>query len=356
MTTTGGRMRDLGEKAFVASILEMLTPDDRLLNGFGSDSSAVLLPAASGALVLKIDRAAVPPSAIRGWSDYRVWGRLAVTSNCSDVLAGGGEPLAVMIALVLTDDFSSAYAREIVQGCAEECAEHGIVFAGGDTKQGRESQVIGCAVGTAPIDRILGRSGAHVGDIIVCAGELGGFLGAYLRLDRTSRAGSPEIDQRLLDYIVHPRARWAEAKFLQQGPVAPVAAMDASDGLYDAVSTLAAPHGARIDHWTLPFHPMAAECELELQVPMLNLALMGDWNIFYIFRPDNWTVVETEARREGLQLTRVGVVTAEPGVRVAFSPGEEPRLLKPIYNDHFVARLEDEGSLLDRLKTPVVEV
>jgi thiamine-monophosphate kinase len=344
-------MQDVGEKDFLADLLPHLTPHPSFLNGFGDDASAIAI-GGNQAVVFKIDRAAAPVAARRGWADYRMWGRLAVTSNCSDVLAGGGAPVAVMIALILPRDWPVAAAVETIEGCAEECAVNDIVFAGGDTKEGRHAELVGSAIGISDQRRIRTRRGAKPGDLIVLAGFLGGFLGSYLQilhaLDGDGRP-EPSSDHRWLDYISYPRARWSEGAFVRDSGVA-TSAMDTSDGLYDAIATLTRSLGADIDLEALPYHEIAIACADRFHIPRINLGLaVGDWNIVYTVDTARWSEAQRDAGSAGLQLVSIGRVSAEPGLRW-HDGGGRVYTCEPIVNQHFRARQEDEGSLVERLR------
>jgi thiamine-monophosphate kinase len=343
-------MADVGEKAFLRELLPTLTPHPAFVNGFGDDASAIRMPTGD-LLVFKIDRAAAPVAARRGWTDYRLWGRLAVTSNCSDLLAAGATPSAVMIALIVPREWSAAAAVETIHGAAEECAARDVVFAGGDTKEGRSAELVGSAVGLCRPEELLTRSGGKPGDLLVLAGSLGGFLGSYLQLVATGqdRPTGPQAE-RWLDYVAHPVARWAEGAAIRRSG-AGTAGMDSSDGLYDAVTTLAAGCGAEIELAALPYHPAALEAADRLGVEKFNLGLgVGDWTILYAVDAGRWAA---SARPDGLDLTVIGRLTERPGVRWVDPAGTE-LVAAAVVNEHFAGRQEDEGTLIERLRTEKV--
>lgn len=343
-------MEDFGEKDFLARLLPDLTAHPSFLNGFGDDASAISI-GGDGVVMFKIDRAASPIAARRGWVDYGMWGRLAVTSNCSDILAGGGAPIAVMIAMILPRDWPADAAVQVIKGCAEECAAQDIAFAGGDTKEGRSAELVGSAIGLSRPDKVLTRRRARPGDRIVIAGALGGFLGAYLQLLEAQKSGGVEShphSQRWLDYVSHPRARWAEGAFMRDS-LAATGAMDTSDGLYDAVATLTTGHGADLTLPAFPYHDIARECGANLGIPLLNLGLgVGDWNIVYTVDPGRWQEISDKAG-DDLQLTVIGEVSERPGIRWRDDTGAG-FTCQPIVNQHFRARLEDEDTLVTRLR------
>src|SRR5450432_3975808 len=102
---TAPTMGDLGEKAFVSHILRGLYVDPRLITGHGQDASAITMPESVAEVAFKIDRAATPVAFTHGWADSSAWGRMAVTANCSDLLAAGSAPLAFMLAVTVPRDW-----------------------------------------------------------------------------------------------------------------------------------------------------------------------------------------------------------------------------------------------------------
>lgn len=343
-------MGDVGEKGFLRELLPMLDRHPAFVNGFGDDASAIRI-ADNQLLLFKVDRAAAPMAARRGWTDYRMWGRLAVTSNCSDILTGGGAPIAVMIATILPRDWKVQAAIDAVQGCAQECRANQIVFAGGDTKEGVSPEMIGSAVGLCREDQLLTRRGARVGDLIVVAGKLGGFLGSYLQIIESLETGAEHRNiHSWQEYVAHPTARWPEAKAMRESGIA-TTAMDTSDGLYDAVSTLTAGHGAEVQLDSLPYHDIAFECSQRLGISPFNLALgVGDWNIVYTVSPQGWTEFNTKLGNSSLELHVIGEVTETEGIRWCDRSGGVFQCI-PVVNEHFTARFEDESTLLHRLQT-----
>ncbi|WP_144243871.1 thiamine-phosphate kinase [Sphingopyxis sp. MWB1] len=342
----GLKMSDVGEKAFLAKLLPTLSVDPAFVNGFGHDASVMDIGLPETDLVMKIDRAAKPISALNGWSDYRVWGRMAVTANCSDILTVGGRPRGFMLSLSMQDDTPVDVAEAIVAGAAEECQRHGVAFLGGDTKEAMGMNVVGAALGTIDKNRHFNRRGGKAGDLLVLAGTVGGFLGAY----RTCQAGGfPEPDA--VEYLSRPRAAWKEALALAslEGVRS---ACDLSDGLSSsALSVVGSGAGAVLNFDALPFHPLARASAATRGVDLLSYAFgVGDWGILYAVDPSAGSAI-ADLKAKGLSLAIVGLVESEPGLRLrrghlfAISASE---------NEHFRQRMEDEGDYFDLQESSLV--
>lgn len=89
-------MGSIGEKAFLRGLLSKLTADPGLVGGFGHDAGVVDL-GIDTLVAINTDRCPTPISWVRGWSTAAVWGRLAVTTACSDLLAIGAAPRALSL-------------------------------------------------------------------------------------------------------------------------------------------------------------------------------------------------------------------------------------------------------------------
>jgi thiamine-monophosphate kinase len=334
-------MGDLGEKSFVRNILGRLHADSRLITGHGQDASAVGVDESVRGLAFKIDRAATPVAFTHGWADSAVWGRMAVTANCSDLLASGAVPLAFMIAITVPRDWPASEVEKIVLAAQEECRRRGIVFAGGDTKEGPAPQVVGSAIGTYSHDlRPLARNTARPGDSLIITGEVGGFLGAFLQLKYRRDAG-PAERQAWIDYLAHPVASWDEARYVRDRLPAR-AGVDTSDGVFDALTELTrAGVGIEVDLDRIPFHPFARECAETLELPLRNLLFgAGDWNILYAMDGQTAALHDDSQR-----VVRIGTFTKDSGV-LAREAGKPYEMTGP-RNEHFRSRLEDGDPFVD---------
>lgn len=336
-------MGDVGEKNFISELLSRLTPTEVFVNGFGHDASVVDFGQSDGKIVFKIDRAAQPIAVNRGWADYRIWGRLAVTTTCSDILVTGGIPTAFMVAAIVPREFLVEDLMEVIEGVCEECQKGDVAFVGGDTKEGPHPELVGSGIGKLVSPDPYGRFGANEGDLLVVAGDVGGYLGAYHLLDRGIE--SPEAPG-WVEYVANPTAQW-EAGIAMAKLGAAVAAMDCSDGLYEAAKTISNGFGCRIYERALPYHRHAVVAEDAVGIPRLSSALgVGDWNILYAVSPSDVDRVLAAVPN----VVVVGEIGCSAGGRVlAVDSNGYERSIKPIVNEHFVTRQEDEGEYVNGL-------
>ena len=338
-------MSEIGEKAFLRELLTTLNPSHRFINGFGDDASLlnVDLPKL---LSLKIDRAASPIASVKNWCDYKLWGRIAVTSNCSDILACGGIPYGMMLAISVPKDFESKKVIEIIQGADDECRVNNVAYLGGDTKEAREANIVGCAVGLNEKDFCLSRRNIKQGDLIVLAGQLGGYMGSYLStLEHQKIHGNVNGCNDYIHYMSNPKAKWEEAKFIREQKLA-TAGMDLSDGLLDVLVTMTdGILGAEIEIDKLPFHNFARICADNFSLNITNFAFtVGDWGIVFSIPHEKKEDVKL-AIKKGLNLTIIGRWT-DTKKNIAVNKSGDKFLINGIINEHFVRRMEDQGDYM----------
>ncbi|GAB4045705.1 AIR synthase related protein [Spirosoma litoris] len=344
-------MEQIGEKMFIKQLLPELVTHNSFVNGFGHDASILDIGLEKN-IVLKIDRAASPIASIKGWCDYRLWGKLAVTSNCSDILACGGFPTGVMMAVCVPKSFEVKVALEIINGANEECEINNIAYLGGDTKETKDPNIVGCAVGWINKDFFLNRNTINAGDYIVIAGYLGGYMGSYILM--MSNEGNNN-NEHLIQYMANPKAQWNEAKFMIDNRI-PKAGMDTSDGLFDALLSMSGGNfGATLFLDELPFHENAVECVKNMDINLYNLAFtVGDWNIVYTVSPEKLEQLNRiNLYPPNLKLKVIGQWTDEHKSIIGLKSNGNKYLLSGIVNEHFRKRMEDQGDYMAVAKTNI---
>jgi thiamine-monophosphate kinase len=208
------------------------------------------------------------------WISWRDLGWRAAAVNLSDLAASGAEPAGLIVSLgapgtTRVDDVLDLY---------EGIAETGVAVVGGDTTAAPAVVLSVTALGRS--DRLPGRSGAGVGDLLVVTGPLGA-AGAAFREGR----------------FVRPPLRLDEGRRLAR---VATAMLDISDGLARDAAHIARRSGVR--------------CVIELdRVPLAPGAIVDDLG----FGEDYELLAAT---KDPLDFTVVGHCEAGSGVA-----GIEPR-------------------------------
>jgi thiamine-monophosphate kinase len=205
-----------------------------------------------------------------GWISWRDLGFRAAAVNLSDLAASGAEPRALIVTLGAPSETKVEDVLELYEGIAET----GVPVVGGDTT--RADKVVLSVTALGPSDRIPGRGGALVGDLLVVTGALGA-------------AGAAFRERR----FVRPPIRLSEGRRLARTANA---MLDISDGLAQDAGHLAARSGVR--------------CVIELeQVPLAegatveDLGFGEDYELLAATRePAGFPVVGRCERGEGVEI------------------------------------------------------
>ncbi|MEO1714565.1 MAG: thiamine-phosphate kinase, partial [Bacteroidota bacterium] len=112
-------------------------------------------------------------------------GYKAVVVNLSDIYAMNARPTQITVSLAISNRFSVEALEAIYEGIYEACRIYGVDLVGGDTTSSLKGLVMSItAIGEVDEDKVVQRSGAKVGDLICCSGNLGA---AYLGLQILER-------------------------------------------------------------------------------------------------------------------------------------------------------------------------
>lgn len=101
------------------------------------------------------------------------YGSIAAANALGDVYAMGGKPLLALNIAAFPPDLPVEMLTEVLRGAAEKVREAGAVIAGGHTIQDKEPKVGLAVVGMAHPDRLLTKTGANPGDILILTKPLG---------------------------------------------------------------------------------------------------------------------------------------------------------------------------------------
>jgi thiamine-monophosphate kinase len=265
-------------------------------------------------------------------------GRKALRMNLSDLAAKGASPIGFLLSLALPAAIDEAWLAAFAGGLGEDAERYGCPLLGGDTDRtpGPTSVSI-AAFGAVPHGKMVRRSTAKPGDIVVVTGTIGdAALGVLLRRDeslakrwRLSEAMSVHLKQRYL--LPEPRNVLADA-VLQNAS----AAMDVSDGLVGDLAKLCRASGvaAEIDVARLPLSP-AVRAATAAAPGAIETALTGgdDYEIVLALPPERLAALRAAARSAGVDVTEIGRVVGGEGTRFVLS-GTTLSFAQPAYN-HF---------------------
>jgi thiamine-monophosphate kinase len=271
-----------------------------------------------------------PPDAI-GWK--------ALAVNLSDLAAKGAKPEGFVLTLALPRGWTEGWLAGFAAGLARMAEAAGCPLIGGDTVSTSGPLTLSItAFGTVPAGRMVRRSGAKPGDVVLVSGSIGdGALGLKVHgPDKPGWVAGLGVDDRafLADRYLHPQPRHALADALQRHASA---AMDVSDGLVgDLAKLLSASHvGAEIDLDEVPLSG-AARAALMAVPALAELAWTGgdDYEILCTASEREYPALIAAAEGTMLSLVPIGRISDEAGVVTYREKGEARRFAQGSFS-HF---------------------
>ncbi len=314
--------KPLGEFDLIAWIRRRSGRSGRVPLGIGDDC-ALVEPSTGAGVLVTTDMLMDGRHFRLGEASAVEVGYKALAVNLSDVAAMAGVPLAAFVAVALPGDDAVAVAQGLHSGMAPLAERFGVALAGGDTNAWDGPLVVTITVlGETTGRGAVRRSGAKPGDAIAVTGPLGGSLasGRHLR----------------------PEPRVFEAlKIHEQVPIR--AMIDLSDGLASDLAHILLESGglgAVLDAGTIPIHP---DARLQSQFDGRSAIdhALNDGEDFELCLTLDPTDLDRLAANppEGVSLTRIGTITAEPGIRLRQPDGSIERIVGQGF-DHLATRLE----------------
>lgn len=312
------RVADVAERALIARIRARLGASPAWLTVGIGDDAAVVEPARNVLEVITtdacvegvhFDRRFVPPDAV---------GARAMTMNLSDLAAMGASPRLATLSLLLPAALTVGELDGLVDGVGTSAATHRLTVVGGNLSRSPGPLVVDVtALGTVPRRRVLTRAGARSGDHVFVSGVIGAGRAGLEQL-QAHGSDAPESVTTLRYLRPEPRVRLG---VLLGRARAASACMDLSDGLADGLEQVAGASGVGmdIDAAALPIAAPAREWFEQTGTDPVMAAVAGgdDYELLFTVSPRRLgRLRHVTALAKGLAVTRIGTVTAGPGVRL----------------------------------------
>lgn len=304
-------LRDIGEQGLLQCVQrfcpQAMIGDDAAVLALQTDQSLVITTDMLVDGVHFSDRTTSPADV--GWR--------AAAANLSDLAAMGATPVAITVALGIPGDTPVDWVENVYCGMTECLGQHCTEIVGGDICRSPVKTLAITAFGQVEPQRTIRRNTAKPGDAIVVTGVHG-----------ASRAGLelllyPEFGQSLNDrdrtslILAHqrPQPRLDILPILWEivDSQIPIAGMDSSDGLADAILQIcrASQVGAKLDRSLLPM-PLAFS-QIVSPERSIEWTLYGgeDFELVLCLPRE---LAEEFVQRLGNSAAIVGTITPEPNV------------------------------------------
>jgi thiamine-monophosphate kinase len=331
---------ELGERALLARIQARLSTTGRrnasLVIGIGDDA-AVVAPTRNAYTVLTTDAHVEGVHFDRRYAAPADIGHRALAVNLSDLAAMGAKPVWALLSLVLPDDLQVVDVEAMVGASAALGQQFGCEVIGGNLTRSPGPLVVDVtAVGEVRPRRVLARSGGRPGDELWVSGSIGSAA-AGLEMLGSGQADVTAGPGNCIARFLRPEPRVQLGLAVAQAK-AVRAAIDLSDGLADGAHQLAGASGCgvEIEANRLPIEPAArAWWESAGHDAVLRAMSGGDDYELLFAVPRTWGGRLRHARSRVAEpsLTRIGVLTKDPGARVLLRSGARESL--PRGFEHF---------------------
>ncbi|MCW8981062.1 MAG: thiamine-phosphate kinase, partial [Altibacter sp.] len=232
-------------------------------------------------------------------------GYKAVIVNLSDVYAMNAEASQITVSIAASNRFPVEALEELYAGIATAAKIYNIDVVGGDTTSSTTGLLISVtAIGHAPKERIVYRSGAKENDLLVVTGDLGA---AYLGLQVLEREkevfkvnpnSQPDLDAYtyLIERQLKPEARKDISKLLVELDVQPTAMIDISDGLSSEVLHLCKQSdvGCNLYEEKIPLDPQVISACEEFHLDSTTVALSGgeDYELLFTIATEDFPKIK----------------------------------------------------------------
>ncbi|HEY9233650.1 MULTISPECIES: thiamine-phosphate kinase [Phenylobacterium] len=225
--------------------------------------------------------------------------------NLSDLAAKGAEPYGYFLATAWPRTFGWEARKQFASGLAVDGERFGLVLLGGDTVSTPGPLSLSLTMlGWAPTGRMVRRSGARPGDLLMVSGTIGdGLLGL-----KAAHGDVSDPDGYLAGRYRVPNPRLDLREFLR---ATATAAADVSDGLIADAGHIAKASGvrARIELERVPLSAAArawAAAQADLFEALSELAAGGDDYEVVCTAPrplEGFTVIGAIEQGEGVELS-----------------------------------------------------
>ena len=296
------------------------------------DDAAIVTPRPGCELALAVDMLVEGRHFLHD-ADPAALGHKTLAVNLSDMAAMGATPRWALLAGALPDD-DEAWLAAFAGGLFALAARYAVTLVGGDTTRGPRNLCL-TIVGELPAGAAITRAGARAGDDIHVSGRLGDAALALAALQQRTGLAADVLAalQRRLDT---PEPRVALGEKLR-GVAS--SAIDLSDGLTGDLAHVldASGVGADVELDRIPRAPALAQKlageERDLALACL-LAGGDDYELCFTAPPSVRARLAATAVELALPVTRIGTITAEPGLRIRDEAGRALATLPQAF-DHF---------------------
>ena len=238
-------------------------------------------------------------------SDFVDIARKSVVSSVSDFAAKGIIPKFCIISVTIPKTFSKNQITKMAAGFRKACNEFSLEFLGGDTNEGREIVIHVVLFGKA--GKIVPRSGARNGDIIITTGPFG-YTSSALQILLKKKKSTRKFSNIAKTKFFHPIPR---LKFGIACRNLLSSSIDSSDGLSSCLQELSASSKKRFVITKFPVKDDVKDFVSMNKLDLKDIILNGgeEFELVCTVPSKNLEKVKRNAKKLKIDLYEIGIVT-----------------------------------------------
>jgi len=259
-------------------------------------------------------------------------GYKSIMVNLSDVYAMNAIATQVTVSIAISNRFPVEAVEELYEGIALACKNYGVDLVGGDTTASNSGLIISVtALGEQEKDKVVYRSGASDGDLLVVSGDVGAAYMGLQILEREKAVfkanpnSQPDIEaySYLIERQLKPEARKDIPKLLEELDVMPTSMIDVSDGLSSEMIHLCKQSnvGMKLYEDKIPLDPTVISACEEFDLDSTTVALSGgeDYELLFTIKQEDFPKIKANP-----SLSIIGhVLPQSDGIHLVTRGGEQ---------------------------------
>lgn len=338
-------LADLGEFGFIHRINEFLRKEGiqgRDVTLAIGDDAASFQPRAGNELLVTCDCMVEGKHFVPGRINPMDLGRRAMVMNISDIGAMGGQPIYALVSLGLRADTLIVDLEAVYRGFIAELNPLEASIIGGNLTCSEHAMFIDITViGEAEKDKVVRRSTANVGDLILVTGHPG-QAAAGLKLLMETDDYAALYDHPLVRAYSRPSHRAREGHAVAQSGYA-TAMIDTSDGLLGDLAHICEESrvGAELVLENMPVSDLMMDISTQSSEERYELVLRDsdDYELIITCPPSNLDLIRSTIDRiSDIPLTEIGRITDEAGSIKLLLPDGTQREVQPDGWNHFISK------------------
>jgi len=236
----------------------------------------------------------------KGITPYQL-GYKSIAVNLSDIASSGAKAKYLTISLSLPENISESFIKEFYNGAKSACPK-GVEIVGGDITGSDKIYISVCAIGNSKGRKISSRKHAKPGYKVVVSG-IHGSSAAGLNLILNGK-NTPE---KFIKAHLQPQIQTNFGEYTGKNITEDYTMMDTSDGLMDALSTIANDSGVllEVDFEKIPYDK--------------DIKQFKNWQDLVLFGGEDYGIVAVVPANFECSGVEIGKVKAGSGVDLIYN-------------------------------------